>query len=316
MLPFVFLDESKLGPFHPYGLAVMLGFFAWDAVIMKQAVRRGYDRADFRVLTLGLLFLGWFFAWWIDAVFYHPADRSVVSTLFAFQGFSSTGAIVGATVAAVLWCRYRVVVFNVGPRLDGDRKRFSIAKRETPIPLLGVSEVIVATWPVAFMFGRLGCSLIHDHPGITVPKGTLGSLLAVAWPTGPDDGIDHVFGPLHLVTGGSEARFDLGLVEFFILAAIAGAFALTWKKDLAMGTYTIVGSLVYGPLRFGLDFLRAKDGPGGELRFAGLTFAQYWSLTIIVLGLVLLIKRRMGAIVPHAPTLKRSTSPHTLADDE
>lgn len=287
MLPFVFLDESMLGPFHAYGLAAMLGFFAWDHVAMRQAARRGFDRGDFRICTVWVLGLGTVFAWLIDAVFYHPPGRSVASTLFAFQGFSSTGAFVGALVGAVIWRHLHV-------RKD-DEGRWRASRREKALPLLPVTEVFMATWPVGFAFGRLGCALIHDHPGIIVPRGTVASLFAVAWPLGPEDGVHHVLGPLHVVTGGSQARFDLGLLELFVLAAIAIAFATTWKRDVRLGTYTIAFGLVYGPIRFALDFLRVHDGPGGELRHGGLTFAQYFALTIVALALVLLAKRRSGS---------------------
>jgi hypothetical protein len=43
VLPFVFLDESKLGPFHAFGLCIALGFFVWDWAVMRLAARRGLD---------------------------------------------------------------------------------------------------------------------------------------------------------------------------------------------------------------------------------------------------------------------------------
>jgi len=288
VLPFVFLDESKLGPFHPYGLACAIGFFLWDWAVMRQAVKRGFDRGDFRICVLWVFATGAFFSWLIDAVFYHPPGRSVVSTLFAFQGFSSTGAIVGAVIGGIFWSRIHI---------RKEDKRWKMSRRATPVSFLLATEVVVSTWPLGWACGRLGCALIHDHPGITVAKGTLGSLFAVAWPLGPDDGTHHVLGPLHVVTGGSTARFDLGLLEFFILAAIAIFFATSWKKNWKLGSYTIVGGLIYAPLRFGLDFLRDQDGPGGDLRHAGLTFAQYWSLAVIGIALYLFAKRRREAAV-------------------
>lgn len=282
MLPFVFLDASRLGPFHPYGLCVALGFFAWDWAVMRQAKRRGLDLADFRALTIWVLALGAVFAWMVDAVFYRHA-HAATTTLTSMQGFSSTGGLCGATLGSLFWRRVRIA-------RDGQR-RWTVTLRKTPEPLLPVAEVIVSTWPIAFAFGRLGCTLVHDHPGITVPQGTLASIFAVAWPRGPEDGIDHAFGPLHVVTGGSDARFDLGLVETFVLTAIALGFAATWRRRVRPGTYTIVGTLTYGPIRFALDFLRLPDGPHGEPRLAGLTFAQYFSLAIIALGITLLVRR-------------------------
>lgn len=281
MLPFVFLDETKLGPFQPYGIACALGFFLFDWAVMRLAVRRGFDRADFRACVLWVCILGAIFAWGIDALFYHPA-APVGGSGGGIGGFSSTGGVVGATVGALIWSRVWI------RKEDG---RWKASGREQS-RLLEAAEVIVATWPLGFACGRLGCALIHDHPGIIVAKGSLASLFAVAWPLGPGDGIHHVLGPLHVVTGGSTARFDLGLLELFILAAISLYFATTWDKDWKIGSYTIVAGLTYGPLRFALDFLRDEGGELGDKRHLGLTFAQYWSLAVVALAVYLLVRRR------------------------
>jgi phosphatidylglycerol:prolipoprotein diacylglycerol transferase len=282
VLPFVFLDESKLGPFHAFGLACMLGFFAWDWVVMRYAVEKGLDRSDFRALTVWVLGVGVLFAWAVDGIFYHPPGRSVASSLLAMQGFSTTGGFCGGAFGGLLWRHLWI-------GREGGRLRVRV--RETPAPYLRALDVFVATWPVAWALGRLGCALVHDHPGITVAKGTFASLFAVAWPTGPDDGVHHVLGPLHVVTGGSEARFDLGLIECALLTVMAIAFATTWKKAQRAGSQTILGLLLYGPARFFLDFLRMHDGPAGELRHAGLTFAQYWSLAMVACAVLLLLAR-------------------------
>jgi len=156
--------------------------------------------------------------------------------------------------------------------------------------------VIVATWTAAFALGRVGCSLIHDHVGKAATPGTIGSLFAIGFPRSAEDGIHRAFGPIHVITGASDLRYDLGLLELLVLAPLAIGFAFTWKKEVAMGTYTIVASLVYGPIRFVLDFLRAEDGVTGEARQGGLTFAQYWSLAVIALGIVLLVRQRRGLL--------------------
>ncbi len=285
MIPFVAIDESKIAPFHPYGVCAAIAFFAWDHVLMKMAVRRGYDGADFRVLTLWLGVLGWTFAWGVDALFYHPGES--LGSRFSIQGLSSTGAIVGATIGAVVWTRVWI-----RKEKGGDRERWRATRRTTPLPMLPVSEVILATWPVAFALGRLGCAIIHDHVGKAAAPGSLGSLLAIGFPRSAEDGVHHVFGPIHVLIGASDVRYDLGLLELLLLAPLAIGFALTWKKNVAMGTYTIVSALTYGPFRFALDFLRAEEGITAEARQGGLTFAQYWSLAVIALGLVLLVKQR------------------------
>lgn len=282
MLPFVFVDESKLGPFHPFGIMCALGFFLWDWAVMRQAVKKGYDRADFRVMTLWLLGMGTLFSWLVDGIFYHPAERSIPQELFSLQGWSATGGFIGATVGGLLWTRLWV---------GRDEGKLRARVRKTPLPALPLSEVIVSTWPLAFAVGRVGCALIHDHPGKTVAKGTLASVFALAWPRGPEDGVDHVLGPLHLVTGGADARFDLGVLEALLIGVIAIAFVFMWRREQRPGTYTMVGCLGYGAARFVLDFLRMEDGPAGDLRHAGLTFAQYWSLGVVGIGIALLLLR-------------------------
>jgi phosphatidylglycerol:prolipoprotein diacylglycerol transferase len=283
VIPFVGIDESKIAPFHPFGICAAIAFFVLDWAVMKLAVRRGYDRADFRVLVVWLFVLGWGFSWGINALFYNPDPGQ---SRFSLQGFSSTGAIVGATIGAVAWSRLFV-------RREGGEWKASW--RERPHALLPLSEVIVGTWPAGWAIGRLGCALIHDHVGRSVAPGTLGSLLAVGFPRSADDGVHRVFGAVHVVTGASDVRFDLGLLELLVLAPIAVGFALTWSKKVPIGTYTIVASLVYGPLRFLLDFLRAEEGVTADARHGGLTFAQYWCVAVVGLGLLLLVRQRRGA---------------------
>jgi phosphatidylglycerol:prolipoprotein diacylglycerol transferase len=292
VLPFVVIDESKIAPFHAYGVCVALSFFAWDYALMKMAVRRGFDRADFRVFTVFLFVFGWGFAWAVDAVFYRPVDAVAAASPPGLTGLSSTGAILGATVGAILWSRV------IHLRKEGT---WRLSLRARPHSMLAVSEVVLATWPLAWAIGRFGCALVHDHIGRSVPPGTLGSLVAVGIPRAADDGLHRVYGPVHVFTGGSDVRYDLGLLECALLAAVAIGFALTWKRNVKMGTYTIVACLVYGPFRFGLDFLRASEGVTGEARHGGLTFAQYWSLAVIALGLTLSVRRES------APTTVRSS---------
>lgn len=276
MIPFVGIDDSKIAPFHPYGICVAIAFFVGDWAMMKMAVKRGFDRADFRVLIILMGVWGWAMAWAVDYFFYHPDH--VEQHASALQGFSSTGAIVGATLAALFWSRF-------------DVRGWKLKKRAETHPMLPTSEIVMFGWPAAFALGRLGCSLIHDHVGAQVAPGTLGSLVAVAFPRGAGDGVDHVLGPIHVITGGSDVRFDLGLLELLVLAPLGIGFLLTLNKKVEMGTYTMVASLVYGPVRFFADFLRPVDGPSGEARQGGLTFAQYWSLAVVALGIVLLVRR-------------------------
>ncbi len=286
MLPFVFLDETKLGPFHAFGLCCAAGFFLWDWAFMKRGVARGYARGDWRALSVWLLVVGTLFAWLVDIVFYHSGARAIASSVSAWQGFSFTGGFVGALLGAIAWTRVFV---------GRDAGRFVVRLRKEPQPLLPASDVIISTWALAGACGRLGCALIHDHPGVTVASGSLGSIFAVAWPRGAEEGVHHVLGPLHVLTGAAEARLDLGLLELLFFVVLSAIFVATWKRELRLGTYTLIGTISYGAFRFLFDFLRLADGPGGDVRHGGLTFAQYWGLSMIALGVALLVRRQRSA---------------------
>ena len=119
---------------------------------------------------------------------------------------------------------------------------------------------------------------MHDHPGARVE-----SLLAVGYPLvrpAPDAPFALIQGPVH--------RFDLGLLEMMFTVIIAICFALTWHKRLACGTYIVVTSLAYAPVRFAMDFLRITDGDQADPRYGGLTPAQWECIALFGFGLAML----------------------------
>src|SRR6185312_8725690 len=85
-------------------------------------------------------------------------------------------------------------------------------------------EIVAFAFPFAWIFGRLGCTLAHDHIGIETQ-----SFLAVRFPDGP--------------------RYDLGLLEFLWTLVIAGAFLLLDRKPRARGFFVGLFFLLYGPIR-------------------------------------------------------------------
>jgi phosphatidylglycerol:prolipoprotein diacylglycerol transferase len=114
--------------------------------------------------------------------------------------------------------------------------------------------------PFAGVFARLGCALVHDHVG--APSS---SFFAVAFPSGP--------------------RFDLGLLELLVHVPVATAFALLDRRPRPLGFYLGLACAIYGPARFGLDFLRIE-----EARYAGLTAVQYVCVLAAVAGAIILAR--------------------------
>lgn len=123
------------------------------------------------------------------------------------------------------------------------------------------ADVIIFGFPFAWVFGRLGCFSAHDHIGRASDFA-----LAVNFPP--------PLGPRH----------DLGLYEALLTAVIAGAFLLADRQPRRKGFYVALWAVMYAPVRFLLDFLRNADLEHSDVRWLGLTPAQYGSLLMFVGG--------------------------------
>jgi phosphatidylglycerol:prolipoprotein diacylglycerol transferase len=142
--------------------------------------------------------------------------------------------------------------------------------------LLPYADALGSTFPIGWSFGRLGCSFAHDHPGRSSD---------VWWAVRYPDG----------------GRFDLGLLELAITIPLAIFFVWCWRRPRPWGFYIAVMSVYYAPLRFMMDFLRARpeDAPdytgSVDPRYAGLTPAQWACVLLFAFGIYLLVQiRRRG----------------------
>jgi phosphatidylglycerol:prolipoprotein diacylglycerol transferase len=134
------------------------------------------------------------------------------ATLFHYHGLSSAGAFSGGLCCGLIWCW---------------SKRLSAAE------ILRRVDIAAYVIPLAFMIGRLGCVLTHDHLGRASS-----SWLAVDFPTGP--------------------RFDLGLLEFLFLAGVAILFHLLDRRPRAPGFYLGLFGVLYGAFRLELNTVRMQ----------------------------------------------------------
>jgi len=115
---------------------------------------------------------------------------------------------------------------------------------------------LVAGW----IFGRTGCAVTHDHPGILSDF-----ILAIQFP------------------GGS--RHDLGFYELLVTIVMFIALMIFARKPKRVGFYVAFIALAYSPIRFMFDFLRITEGKYADQRFFGLTPAQYGMVLIFLIGL-------------------------------
>jgi len=132
------------------------------------------------------------------------------------------------------------------------------------------ADTIMYGFPFAWVFGRLGCFTAHDHIGRASDF-----FLAVQFP------------------GGS--RHDLGLYEAIWTAGIAALFYAWRNKPVRPGFFLGLFCATYAPIRFFMDFLRNTDLEGADIRWAGLTFAQYVMIVLMVVGVTLV---RRNSIPP------------------
>ncbi len=240
MIPYFQITTIHLGPIpiQVWGLMVAIGILAGTWVAAKMAKRRGQDEKLIWDLSFWSIVGAFIFAR-LFHIFYEPN----LYVQFPFEifkiwqgGFSMMGGLFGAALFGVIYLRRKKV--DVFAHVD--------------TAMFGL--------PLGIGIGRIGCFLIHDHPGTLT-----NFLLGVNYP----DGIRHDHG-LYLSIN--------GFVLFLLFLWLA-------RKNARTGTYVMMYLVWDGTTRFFLDFLRATDGPIVDARYFSLTPAQYFSLTMIALGL-------------------------------
>ncbi|MGE0327787.1 MAG: prolipoprotein diacylglyceryl transferase [Polyangiaceae bacterium] len=229
----------------PFGTLVATGVALGTYLAVRQARKLGFGERAFMSFSFWVLGIGFFGGHFFDTLFYYP-ERVAENPLQLFavwNGLSSFGGFMGAVLGAFAWqWRYKV-------------------------PMLPYGDVVCSSFPIGWMFGRMGCTVAHDHPG----------LLSNAW---------------YAVQYPGGGRLDLGLIEMLLTIPLAAAFLYWRRKPHPWGFYLSRFALLYAPVRFGLDFLRARDLAISDNRYAGLTPAQWLAMVLFGAGLWVALKFR------------------------
>lgn len=257
-LPFNILGLEAL-PLQPFGMLVAIGTLLGIRIVEEFARRNDVKpevATDFATHTLGMGFAG---ALVLNAVFYNQhwfvetweGIKGMFEGRFRFTGpgLSSYGGFFGAAFG--IW----------------------LFRERRGIPVIRIVDAGAFAFPFGWFFGRMGCFVVHDHPG-----NVSDFFLAVA-----DYQTQHGQAPF-------PARHDLGLYEVIWSFAVAVLFLFLAQKKRPGGTYLSLIILLYAPIRFCLDFLRAPTTSGGDPRYFGLTPGQYSSIVFLILGGILLRK--------------------------
>jgi len=246
MFPWFQYTVVYLGPIpiQVWGLFVALGMLLSVWIVWKRAKRLGENPEQIVDLAFWAIVGGLIGARLFHVVLYQPDfyfDNPVEIIKVWRGGLSSFGGLFGAAVG-FLW--------KARMGLSGGfyRKLFKIA------------DILAFAAVYGWMVGRLGCAMIHDHPGIAC-----NCFLAVRWSDG-------------------TPRLDMAILEILAMTPLAIWFYLTRRKRKPDGWFLNVLFIYYGALRFILDFFRATDLPGADARYFGLTPAQYFAILLVVLG--------------------------------
>ncbi len=234
MIPYFEFTSFAVGPvtIQVWGTFVALGILLGAWVSARFAQRRGlnpeiiYSGAAYLVIAA---FLG---ARFVHVAIYEPGyywanPQEILA--FWHGGFSVMGGFLGAIAGYVVYVKRQAIAW---------------------IPY---ADAFLYGLPAGMACGRVGCFLIHDHPGTATHF-----LLGV-------QGRDGV------------TRHDLGLYEGLQSLGLAILFAWLARKPRPALIFARVFLIWYGVIRFFLDFLRTADAT-----YLGLTPAQYLSVAMVV----------------------------------
>jgi len=250
MFPYVEQPVFSIGPLHlaAFQLCVVAAVIVGHELVVRRAAKRGFDRDVASSLITWTIFLGFVGSHVFDSALYQPQQlrENPLVLLQLWGSMSSFGGIVGGLLGA-WWVSHR--------------------RGLSPDEVFEFLDIVAFVFPFAWIFGRTGCSLAHDHVGIPTTH-----WLGVRFPDGP--------------------KFDLGLLELFYTFVLVGLFLWLDRRPRPTGFFLGVFFLLYCPVRFVLDTLRT-----GDLRYLGWTPGQYVCVagTLFGVGMLGYVLRRRAA---------------------
>jgi phosphatidylglycerol:prolipoprotein diacylglycerol transferase len=233
---------------QPFGVLVATGVLLGAWVAGRFALRNELDTVATGDLVTYAVVTGFILGYFLNGMLYEretfmEALRHPSMFLSTWLGLSSYGGFFGGILGCFIW------------------------KWRTKKELLPYANAVCFGLPFGWLFGRLGCFVVHDHPGKVTDF-----FLAVN---------EYRFGDPPF-----QPRHDLGFYEVLYSLLIIGLFVwLERRKRRPVGFYCVLLPIVYAPVRFFLDFLRAAPLEGGDVRYAGLTPAQWASILMLGVGL-------------------------------
>ncbi len=261
MIPYFTLSKLDVwGPFaiQPFGSLVVIGVIVGAIFARSLFLGAGISKDEFAGFIRWAVASSFIGAHLFAVVWFNPERLTSEGwwVIFKFwDGLSSFGGFIGGTIGTLCYIRK---IKNKSYLLYADASM----------------QGLVVGW----IFGRLACTITHDHLGILSD-----SFIAFRYQAG--------------------ARLNMGFME--LLAIVFIIFPLMQytrhKKPVGTGFSTVVVLISYNFIRFILDFFRAWDLPRTDLRYMGLTVAQLGCLIGFGFGLYLwwhVSKKNKGLKIP------------------
>lgn len=249
---------------HGFGLLVAIGFVMGGRVAMDRAKRLGLDPEVINRLITWLV-IGTFVGGHVGYGLLYAPDEYLANPIEFLKVWQGLSSFGGFAVCIPL------SVF------------FFIREKKPVWPFL---DCLAYGMALGWFFGRMGCFVAHDHPG-TVTNFWLG-----------------VYGICKPDLGKDVACHDLGLYEALWSIAMFGLFTVMDRQAWKPGTLTLTLGLLYGPLRFYMDYFRPEIT---DARYFGFTPAQYGSALLAWVCLGALVYRYQSADPPIQPAAASKT---------
>jgi phosphatidylglycerol---prolipoprotein diacylglyceryl transferase len=192
-------------------LLAAIGILVAHFLLLRRARSQKLDTQTAAAMSLTMVVIGLICAYWFRGVYFADAVKQDWRTLLGLQpGAASFGGIAGGLLGGWVYLKLR---------------------RLTRTQALRYLDALAYVFPCGWVFGRLGCTLLHDHPGL---PGT--SFLAVAFPDG--------------------GRYDLAVIEvLFLVVVLIPLFRFLDRNPRPAGFWLGAFLSIYGGFRLILDHL-------------------------------------------------------------
>jgi phosphatidylglycerol:prolipoprotein diacylglycerol transferase len=252
MIPYFPQPVLHVGPLsiHAFGALAAVAVLVGGRIILLRAHRRGIPAQEMFQFC-AFVYLCALAGAVVSKIVLDNYPDFFVNPEHAFRvnlGFRSIGGIIGGILGGLLWRSFQ---------------------RLSPFETLRRLDIIAYALPFAWLIGRLGCALAHDHRGFAST-----SWVAVKFPEGP--------------------RYDLGLIEFLFLILVVIAFPIIDRRPHPVGFYFGLYGVIYGGFRIWLDTLHMQP-----LRFYGGAIGVF--IALLGWAAMLFFERSRARVVEPAP---------------